>query len=181
MSSASELRKLRAKRGGHQALATNRAGGCPAAGARQFLADDDHLRDLRNNRPHFRGGFAWWLRDARHDATRCSTTRTPLRDHAAHLYGWRDLLADDERTMKLGACGVFRRHAGVGGAAQSLTAARTPPKTALSEARDQAAHEHHVVPGRSTSLRVIGINITKSSFTKRGRRSPSLADSCRAA
>ena len=89
----------------------------------------------------------------------------------AYLYGWHDLVADADQTDDdaIGVLAVFFGvMLGVGGAAQSLTAfARLVATT---------AYQNHVTkkalmgitwyPVVKYSLRVIGINITKSTFTK---------------
>ena len=88
----------------------------------------------------------------------------------AYLYGWRDLLADvDEDDEMLGVLAVFFGvMLGVGGAAQSLTAfARIAAKTANQKhVTKRALMSITWYPVVKYSLRVIGINITKSSFTK---------------
>ena len=88
----------------------------------------------------------------------------------AYLYGWRDLLADvDEDDETLGVLAVFFGvMLGVGGAAQSLTAfARIAAKTAYQKhVTKRALMSITWYPVVKYSLRVIGINITKSSFTK---------------
>ena len=88
----------------------------------------------------------------------------------AYLYGWRDLLADvDEDDEILGVLAVFFGvMLGVGGAAQSLTAfARIAAKTAYQKHVTKRAFMSITwYPVVKYSLRVIGINITKSSFTK---------------
>ena len=88
----------------------------------------------------------------------------------AYLYGWRDLLADvDEDDEMIGVLAVcFGVMLGVGGAAQSLTAfARIAAKTAYQKhVTKRALMSITWYPVVKYSLRVIGINITKSSFTK---------------
>ena len=88
----------------------------------------------------------------------------------AYLYGWRDLLADvDEDDEMLGVLAVFFGvMLGVGGAAQSLTSfARIAAKTAYQKhVTKRALMSITWYPVVKYSLRVIGINITKSSFTK---------------
>ena len=88
----------------------------------------------------------------------------------AYLYGWRDLLADvDEDDEMIGVLAVFFGvMLGVGGAAQSLTAfARIAAKTAYQKhVTKRALMSVTWYPVVKYSLRVIGINITKSSFTK---------------
>lgn len=88
----------------------------------------------------------------------------------AYLYGWRDLLADvDDDDEMLGVLAVFFGvMLGVGGAAQSLTAfARIAAKTAYQKhVTKRALMSITWYPVVKYSLRVIGINITKSSFTK---------------
>ena len=88
----------------------------------------------------------------------------------AYLYGWRDLLADvDEDEEMIGVLAVFFGvMLGVGGAAQSLTAfARIAAKTAYQKhVTKRALMSITWYPVVKYSLRVIGINITKSSFTK---------------
>ena len=88
----------------------------------------------------------------------------------AYLYGWRDLLADvDEDDEMLGVLAVFFGvMLGVGGAAQSLTAfARIAAKTAYQKhVTKRALMSITWYPVVKYSLRFIGINITKSSFTK---------------
>lgn len=87
-----------------------------------------------------------------------------------YLYGWRDLLADvDDDDEMLGVLAVFFGvMLGVGGAAQSLTAfARIAAKTAYQKhVTKRALMSITWYPVVKYSLRVIGINITKSSFTK---------------
>ena len=88
----------------------------------------------------------------------------------AYLYGWRDLLADvDEDDEMIGVLAVFFGvMLGVGGAAQSLTAfARIAARTAYQKhVTKRALMSITWYPVVKYSLRVIGINITKSSFTK---------------
>ena len=88
----------------------------------------------------------------------------------AYLYGWRDLLADvDEDDEMIGVLAVFFGvMLGVGGAAQSLTSfARIAAKTAYQKhVTKRALMSITWYPVVKYSLRVIGINITKSSFTK---------------
>lgn len=88
----------------------------------------------------------------------------------AYLYGWRDLLVDvDDDDEMLGVLAVFFGvMLGVGGAAQSLTAfARIAAKTAYQKhVTKRALMSITWYPVVKYSLRVIGINITKSSFTK---------------
>ena len=88
----------------------------------------------------------------------------------AYLYGWRDLLADvDEDDEILGVLAVFFGvMLGVGGATQSLTAfARIAAKTAYQKhVTKRALMSITWYPVVKYSLRVIGINITKSIFTK---------------
>ena len=93
-----------------------------------------------------------------------------IRQKLAYLYGWRDLLADvDEDDEMIGVLAVFFGvMLGVGGAAQSLTAfARIAAKTAYQKhVTKRALMSITWYPVVKYSLRVIGINITKSSFTK---------------
>ncbi len=89
----------------------------------------------------------------------------------AYLYGWRDLLADGRRgdDETIGVLAVFFGvMLGVGGAAQSLTAfARIAAKTAYQKhVTKRALMSITWYPVVKYSLRVIGINITKSTFTK---------------
>lgn len=88
----------------------------------------------------------------------------------AYLYGWRDLLADvDEDDEMIGVLAVFFGvMLGVGGAAQSLTAfARIAARTAYQKhVTKRALMSITWYPVVKYSLRVIDINITKSSFTK---------------
>ena len=88
----------------------------------------------------------------------------------AYLYGWRDLLADvDEDDEMLGVLAVFFGvMLGVGGAAQSLTAfARIAAKTAYQKhVTKRALMSITWYPVVKYSLRVIGINITKNTFSK---------------
>lgn len=88
----------------------------------------------------------------------------------AYLYGWRDLLADvDEDDEILGVLAVFFGvMLGVGGAAQSLTAfARIAAKTAYQKhVTKRALMSITWYPVVKYSLRVIGINITKNTFSK---------------
>ena len=88
----------------------------------------------------------------------------------AYLYGWRDLLADvDEDDEMIGVLAVFFGvMLGVGGAAQSLTAfTRIAARTAYQKhVTKRALMSITWYPVVKYSLRVIGINITKSSFTK---------------
>ena len=88
-----------------------------------------------------------------------------------YLYGWGDLLPDgrDADDDTLGVLAVFFGvMLGVGGAAQSLTAfARIAAKTAYQKhVTKRALMSITWYPVVKYSLRVIGINITKSSFTK---------------
>ena len=88
----------------------------------------------------------------------------------AYLYGWRDLLADvDEDDEMLDVLAVFFGvMLGVGGAAQSLTAfARIAAKTAYQKhVTKQALMSITWYPVVKYSLRVIGINITKSTAAR---------------
>lgn len=88
----------------------------------------------------------------------------------AYLYGWRDLLADvDEDDEMLGVLAVFFGvMLGVGGAAQSLTAfARIAARTAYQKhVTKRALMSITWYPVVKYSLRVIGINITKNTFSK---------------
>ena len=88
----------------------------------------------------------------------------------AYLYGWRDLLADvDEDDEMLDVLAVFFGvMLGVGGAAQSLTAfARIAAKTAYQKhVTKRALMSITWYPVVKYSLRVIGINITKNTFSK---------------
>ena len=89
----------------------------------------------------------------------------------AYLYGWGELLPDGRETDDdtLGVLAVFFGvMLGVGGAAQSLTAfARIAAKTAYQKhVTKRALMSITWYPVVKYSLRVIGINITKSSFTK---------------
>lgn len=88
----------------------------------------------------------------------------------AYLYGWRDLLADvDDDDEMLGVLAVFFGvMLGVGGAAQSLTAfARIAAKTAYQKhVTKRALMSITWYPVVKYSLRVIGINITKNTFSK---------------
>lgn len=91
----------------------------------------------------------------------------------AYLYGWGDLLPDgrdaDDDDDTLGALAVFFGvMLGVGGAAQSLTAfARVAAKTAYqNHATKRALMSITWYPVVKHSLRLIGINITKSTAAK---------------
>ena len=89
----------------------------------------------------------------------------------AYLYGWRDLLADVDagEDETIGVLAVFFGvMLGVGGAAQSLTAfARIAAKTAYQKhVTKRALMSITWYPVVKYSLRVIGINITKNTFSK---------------
>lgn len=89
----------------------------------------------------------------------------------AHLYGWGELLPDGRETDDdtLGVLAVFFGvMLGVGGAAQSLTAfARVAAKTAYqNHATKRALMSITWYPVVKHSLRLIGINITKSTAAK---------------
>ena len=89
----------------------------------------------------------------------------------AYLYGWSELLPDGRETDDdtLGALAVFFGvMLGVGGAAQSLTAfARIAAKTAYqNHATKRALMSITWYPVVKHSLRLIGINITKSTAAK---------------
>ena len=89
----------------------------------------------------------------------------------AYLYGWGDLLPDgrDADDDTLGVLAVFFGvMLGVGGAAQSLTAfARVAAKTAYqNHATKRALMSITWYPVVKPSLRLIGINITKSTAAK---------------
>ena len=89
----------------------------------------------------------------------------------AYLYGWRDLLAevDAGEDETIGVLAVFFGvMLGVGGAAQSLTAfARIAAKTAYQKhVTKRALMSITWYPVVKYSLRVIGINITKNTFSK---------------
>lgn len=89
----------------------------------------------------------------------------------AYLYGWGELLPDgrDADDDTLGVLAVFFGvMLGVGGAAQSLTAfARVAAKTAYqNHATKRALMSITWYPVVKHSLRLIGINITKSTATK---------------
>ena len=89
----------------------------------------------------------------------------------AYLYGWGELLPNDRDADDdtIGVLAVFFGvMLGVGGAAQSLTAfARIAAKTAYQKhVTKRALMSITWYPVVKYSLRVIGINITKSSFTK---------------
>ena len=116
------------------------------------------------------GGFAM-LGTIPADLTQYYAHALRIMQKLAYLYGWHDLVADADQTDDdtIGVLAVFFGvMLGVGGAAQSLTAfARLVATT---------AYQNHVTkkalmgitwyPVVKYSLRVIGINITKSTFTK---------------
>ena len=116
------------------------------------------------------GGFAM-LAAIPADLTQYYAHALRIMQKLAYLYGWHDLVADADQTDDdtIGVLAVFFGvMLGVGGAAQSLTAfARLVATT---------AYQNHVTkkalmgitwyPVVKYSLRVIGINITKSTFTK---------------
>lgn len=115
------------------------------------------------------GGFAM-LGTIPADLTQYYVHAFRIMQKLAYLYGWRDLLADvDEDDEMIGVLAVFFGvMLGVGGAAQSLTAfARIAARTAYQKhVTKRALMSITWYPVVKYSLRVIGINITKSSFTK---------------
>ena len=116
------------------------------------------------------GGFAM-LGTIPADLTQYYVHALRIMQKLAYLYGWRDLLADVDagEDETIGVLAVFFGvMLGVGGAAQSLTAfARIAAKTAYQKhVTKRALMSITWYPVVKYSLRVIGINITKSSFTK---------------
>ena len=115
------------------------------------------------------GGFAM-LAAIPADLTQYYAHALRIMQKLAYLYGWKDLvIGADEDDDTIGVLAVFFGvMLGVGGAAQSLTA--------FARLAAQTAYQNHVTkkalmgitwyPVAKYSLRVIGINITKSTFTK---------------
>ena len=170
-----ELTKLRASEEGiERALATSPAlAGVPLL-ALDTLADETITYETNKSAAlsfaaGLPGGFAM-LGTIPADLMQYYAHALRIMQKLAYLYGWRDLLADvDEDDEMLGVLAVFFGvMLGVGGAAQSLTAfARIAAKTAYQKhVTKRALMSITWYPVVKYSLRVIGINITKSSFTK---------------
>lgn len=170
-----ELRKLRASEEViERALATSPAlAGVPLL-ALDTLADETITYETNKSAAlsfaaGLPGGFAM-LGTIPADLMQYYAHALRIMQKLAYLYGWRDLLADvDEDDEMLGVLAVFFGvMLGVGGAAQSLTAfARIAAKTAYQKhVTKRALMRITWYPVVKYSLRVIGINITKSSFTK---------------
>ena len=170
-----ELRKLRASEEViERALATSPAlAGVPLL-ALDTLADETITYETNKSAAlsfaaGLPGGFAM-LGTIPADLMQYYAHALRIMQKLAYLYGWRDLLADvDEDDEMLGVLAVFFGvMLGVGGAAQSLTAfARIAAKTAYQKhVTKRALMSITWYPVVKYSLRVIGINITKSSFTK---------------
>ena len=170
-----ELRKLRASEEViERALATSPAlAGVPLL-ALDTLADETITYETNKSAAlsfaaGLPGGFAM-LGTIPADLMQYYAHALRIMQKLAYLYGWRDLLADvDEDDEMLGVLAVFFGvMLGVGGAAQSLTAfARIAAKTAYQKhVTKRALMSITWSPVVKYSLRVIGINITKSSFTK---------------
>ena len=116
------------------------------------------------------GGFAM-LGTIPADLTQYYVHALRIMQKLAYLYGWRDLLADVDagEDETIGVLAVFFGvMLGVGGAAQSLTAfARIAAKTAYQKhVTKRALMSITWYPVVKYSLRVIGINITKNTFSK---------------
>ena len=116
------------------------------------------------------GGFAM-LGTIPADLTQYYVHALRIMQKLAYLYGWRDLLAevDAGEDETIGVLAVFFGvMLGVGGAAQSLTAfARIAAKTAYQKhVTKRALMSITWYPVVKYSLRVIGINITKNTFSK---------------
>lgn len=116
------------------------------------------------------GGFAM-LGTIPADLTQYYAHALRIMQKLAYLYGWRDLLAevDAGEDETIGVLAVFFGvMLGVGGAAQSLTAfARIAAKTAYQKhVTKRALMSITWYPVVKYSLRVIGINITKNTFSK---------------
>ena len=170
-----ELRKLRASEEViERALATSPAlAGVPLL-ALDTLADETITYETNKSAAlsfaaGLPGGFAM-LGTIPADLMQYYAHALRIMQKLAYLYGWRDLLADvDEDDEMIGVLAVFFGvMLGVGGAAQSLTAfARIAAKTAYQKhVTKRALMSITWYPVVKYSLRVIGINITKSSFTK---------------
>jgi len=170
-----ELRKLRASEEViERALATSPAlAGVPLL-ALDTLADETITYETNKSAAlsfaaGLPGGFAM-LGTIPADLMQYYAHALRIMQKLAYLYGWRDLLADvDEDDEMLGVLAVFFGvMLGVGGAAQSLTAfARIAAKTAYQKhVTKRALMSITWYPVVKYSLLVIGINITKSSFTK---------------
>lgn len=170
-----ELRKLRASEEViERALATSPAlAGVPLL-ALDTLADETITYETNKSAAlsfaaGLPGGFAM-LGTIPADLMQYYAHALRIMQKLAYLYGWRDLLADvDEDDEMLGVLAVFFGvMLGVGGAAQSLTAfARIAAKTAYQKhVTKRALMSITWYPVVKYSLRVIGINITKNTFSK---------------
>ena len=158
-----------------RALASSPAAAGVPLGVLDFLADEAISYETNKSAAlsfaaGIPGGFAM-LGTIPADLTQYYVHALRIMQKLAYLYGWHDLVADADQTDDdtIGVLAVFFGvMLGVGGAAQSLTAfARLVATT---------AYQNHVTkkalmgitwyPVVKYSLRVIGINITKSTFTK---------------
>lgn len=157
------------------ALASNPAAAGVPLGVLDFLADEAISYETNKSAAlsfaaGIPGGFAM-LGTIPADLTQYYVHVLRIMQKLAYLYGWRDLLADVDagEDETIGVLAVFFGvMLGVGGAAQSLTAfARIAAKTAYQKhVTKRALMSITWYPVVKYSLRVIGINITKSSFTK---------------
>lgn len=170
-----ELRKLRASEEViERALATSPALAGVSLLALDTLADETITYETNKSAAlsfaaGLPGGFAM-LGTIPADLMQYYAHALRIMQKLAYLYGWRDLLADvDEDDEMLGVLAVFFGvMLGVGGAAQSLTAfARIAAKTAYQKhVTKRALMSITWYPVVKYSLRVIGINITKNTFSK---------------
>ena len=157
------------------ALASSPAAAGVPLGVLDFLADEAISYETNKSAAlsfaaGIPGGFAM-LGTIPADLTQYYVHALRIMQKLAYLYGWRDLLADVDagEDETIGVLAVFFGvMLGVGGAAQSLTAfARIAAKTAYQKhVTKRALMSITWYPVVKYSLRVIGINITKSSFTK---------------
>ena len=147
-----------------RALASNPAAAGVPLGVLDFLADEAISYETNKSAAlsfaaGIPGGFAM-LGTIPADLTQYYVHAFRIMQKLAYLYGWRELL---------GVLAVFFGvMLGVGGAAQSLTAfARIAAKTAYQKhVTKRALMSITWYPVVKYSLRVIGINITKNTFSK---------------
>ena len=158
-----------------RALASSPAAAGVPLGVLDFLADQAISYETNKSAAlsfaaGIPGGFAM-LGTIPADLTQYYVHALRIMQKLAYLYGWRDLLADVDagEDETIGVLAVFFGvMLGVGGAAQSLTAfARVAAKTAYqNHATKRALMSITWYPVVKHSLRLIGINITKSTAAK---------------
>ena len=158
-----------------RALASSPAAAGVPLGVLDFLADEAISYETNKSAAlsfaaGIPGGFAM-LGTIPADLTQYYVHALRIMQKLAYLYGWRDLLpeVDAGEDETIGVLAVFFGvMLGVGGAAQSLTAfARIAAKTAYQKhVTKRALMSITWYPVVKYSLRVIGINITKNTFSK---------------